>query len=513
MQSEKLDTRGKALSINLDEQRYGTFAEIGAGQEVVRWFFTAGGAAGTISKSISAYDMQVSDAIYGNCDRYVCRKRLQSMLNYEYDLNLDRLQNSRGLRTAFFTFADTVSARNFRGTNECHGWMGVKFQSHPRDEPSQIIIHVRMLDDSNPQQQEALGIVGVNLLYAAFFHYHKPEALVESLLDGLSTDRIEIDMIECSGIEFRHVDNRLVSLQLVQLGLSNAAMFEPDGTVIQPSEALYKKPILVERGSFRPVTHVNLDMIRCARKSFMNEPGNGEEEVVSIMEITMKNLMATGEIDYHDFLARADVLASCGKTVMISNYFEYYRLAAYLARFTKKPIGITMGAHSLREIFNEKYYSDLAGGILEALGRLFKNRLRLYIYPYLDRETEQLTTVSNLEVPSEHSKLFSYLVEKQCVVPLDNFNPDFLHIFSREILAKIKAGAPDWEDMVQDSVRKVIKEKSYFGHSNSIVDLARQETPPSNQPLVGASSPNPFRQSNDSQTDSRQTKPALALTG
>ncbi len=465
MQTEKLDTRSKALSINLDEKRYGTFAEIGAGQEVVRWFFTAGGAAGTISKSISAYDMQVSDAIYGNCDRYVCRQRLQSMLDYEYELNLNRLQHTRGLRTAFFTFADTVSARNFRGTNECHGWMGVKFQSHPRDEASQIIIHVRMLDDSNPQQQEALGIVGVNLLYAAFFLYHRPESLVESLLDGLSTERIEIDMIECSGIEFRHVDNRLMSLQLVQLGLSNAAMFEPDGTVIQPSEALYKKPILVERGSFRPVTHVNLDMIRCAREKFKAEPSNGDEDAVSIMEITMKNLMATGDIDYHDFLARADVLASCGKTVMISNYFEYYRLAAYLARFTKKPIGITMGAHSLLEIFDEKYYTDLAGGILEALGRLFKNRLRLYIYPLKDRETGHLSTVENLAVPPQHSKLFNYLVEKQCVVPLDNYNPDILHIFSREILKKIKSGDADWENMVPDSVREVIQEKSYFGYT------------------------------------------------
>ena len=475
MQAEKLDTRAKALAINLDEKRYGTFAEIGAGQEVVRWFFTAGGAAGTISKSISAYDMQVSDAIYGPCRRYVCRTRLQSMLDHEYTLNLDRLHKSRGLRTAFFTFADTVSARNFRGTNDCHGWLGVKFQSHPRDEASQIIIHVRMLDDSNPQQQEALGIVGVNLLYAAFFHYHQPERLVESLLDGLSTDRIEIDMIEFSGIEFRHVDNRLTALKLVQLGLSNAAMFEPDGTVIQPSEALYKKSIVVERGSFRPVTRVNLDMLRCASEKFREEAGNDDEDAVSIMEITMKNLMATGDIDYHDFLARADVLASCGKTVMISNYFEYYRLAAYLARYTSKPIGITMGAHSLQEIFDEKYYGDLAGGILEALGRLFKNRLRLYIYPFQDKESGELTTVDNLIVSPEHAKLYGYLVDKQCVVQLDNFDPEILHIFSRDILQKIKAGDHRWEEMVPSSVRQVITERGYFGFVRVATDTRTEQ--------------------------------------
>jgi hypothetical protein len=244
------DTHSKALRINLDQRRYGTFAEIGAGQEVVRWFFHVGGAAGTIAKSISAYDMTVSDAIYGHAERYVCRQRLQSMLDYEYDLTLSRLSEKRGQTTAFFTFGDTVSARSYKGTNECHGWMGVKFQSHPRDQDSQIIIHVRMKDRENALQQEALGIVGVNLLYGAFFLFHEPEQLIESLLDNLTTDRIEIDMIEFAGIEFRHVDNRLMSMKLVQLGLSGAAMFGPNGKVLQPAEVLYKKNVLASGAAF-----------------------------------------------------------------------------------------------------------------------------------------------------------------------------------------------------------------------------------------------------------------------
>ena len=250
---EVLNTRDKALAVNLDPRCYGTFAEIGAGQEVVRWFFRVGGAAGTIAKSISAYDMTVSDAIYGNACRYVCRERMQAMLNQEHKLNLDRLSDVRGDTTAFFAFADTVSARNYKGTNECHGWMGIKFQAQPNDQDSQIIIHVRMLDDDATLQQEALGIVGVNLVYGAYALNHEPELLVASLLDGLSTSRIEIDMIEFSGIEFRNVDNRLMSLKLVELGLSGAAMFASNGDVLQPSEFFYKKPILVERGSFRPV--------------------------------------------------------------------------------------------------------------------------------------------------------------------------------------------------------------------------------------------------------------------
>src|SRR5262245_59189692 len=340
VESSALATRQNALAVNLDPRRYGTFAEMRAGHEVVRRFFRAGGAAGTIAKSISAYDMSVSDSIYGKADRYVSRSRLHAMLDYEYKLNLERLGPARGDATAFFAFADTVSARNYKGTNEQHGWMGVKFQARPHDEPSQIILHVRMLDADNAAQSEALGIVGVNLLYGVCFHSHEPVKLMETLLDSLSIERIEIDMIEFSGIEFRAVDNRAMSLKLVQLGLSGAAMFAPSGEVLQPSEVLYKRPVLVERGSFRPVTHVNLDRMRSARESFGEVLGADRERVVELMEITMKNLLAGGQLDYKDFLARADMLSATGKTVLISDYFEYYRLVGYLQRNTRLPVGI-----------------------------------------------------------------------------------------------------------------------------------------------------------------------------
>jgi hypothetical protein len=463
-QSETPDTHRKALAINLDARRYGTFAEIGAGQEVVRWFFRVGGAAGTIAKSISAYDMEVSDAIYGHCDRYVCRARLESMLGYEHELNLKRLKDTRGDQTSFFAFADTVSARNYKGTNECHGWMGVRFQSHPRDQDSQIILHVRMLDAENALQQEALGTVGVNLLYGAFFMHHEPEKLLESLLDNLTTQRIEIDMIEFSGIEFRHVDNRVMSLKLVQLGLSNAAMFGSDGAVMQPKEILHRKAILVERGSFRPVNLVNLDMLRSAREQFVEQPGVLKEDVVEIAEITMRNLMADGSIDYRDFLARADTLGAAGKIVLISNYFEYYRLAAYLGRCTGKKIGVTMGALSLRELFDKTYYAHLEGGILESFGRLFKNDLKLYIYPYLDRGTGQLLTVQNLEVPTELRKLYGHLVDIGCIEQLEHFQPECLPIFSRDILKKIREQDDTWEAMVPREVAALIKRRCFFGY-------------------------------------------------
>ena len=459
----RFSTHQKALSINLDPARYGTFAEIGAGQEVARWFFKVGAAAGTISKSISAYDMTVSDAIYGKCKRYVSRERLERMLDYEHSLNVERLGSSRGDSTAFFTFADTVSALNFKGTNECHGWMGVKYQAFPGDADNTIILHVRMLDRENPLQQEALGIVGVNLLYAAFFLHHTPNLMLESLLDNLTTDRLEIDMIDFSGIEVRRVDNRVMSLKLVQLGLSGAAMFGPKGEVLQPSEVLRKKPVLVERGSFRPVTKVNIDMIESARQQFAQEPEVKGKEVVELMEITMRNLLVSGDIDLRDFLARADLLSTAGKTVLISDYFEYYRLAAYLGLYTNEPIAVTMGAQSLRDLFTEEYYDGLEGGILEAFGRLFTRDLRVYVYPLLEQTTGQLTTAENIEMPEQLRNLYRHLVERGRIRSMENYDKSVLHIFSRDVLRRIKDQDDSWEEMVPSEIAEVIKKRRFFG--------------------------------------------------
>lgn len=459
-----LDTYHKALRINLEPSRYGTFAEIGAGQEVVRWFFQVGGAAGTIAKSMSAYDMKVSDAIYGKCARYVCRERLESMLDHEHALNLERLREERGDSTAFFTFADTVVARAYQGNNECHGWMGVRYQAHPRDQDSQIIMHVRMLDKENYLQQEALGIVGVNLLYGAFFLHHRPDDLIASLKDNLAPGRIEIDMIEFSGIEFRSVDNRLMSLRLVQEGLSNAAMFDADGQVVQPSAAFYKRPILVERGTFYPVRKVHLDLMNTAWAQFSQEPGIQPEQGLRVMEVTMHQLMASGGLEPRAFLQRADALNACGFQVLISNYLEYYRLAAYLSHYSKKKIGLAMGVRSLQTLFNESYYTALEGGILESLGRLFKNDLKLYVYPSKNEESGEVVTVHNLPIAPELQKLYDYLVEKGNIVALKNYDPDCLRVYSRNLLEEIQQNLPGWEDKVPEAVAQLIKTRHYFGY-------------------------------------------------
>jgi hypothetical protein len=462
-----LDTHQKALQVNLDPSKYGTFAEIGAGQEVARWFFRVGGAAGTIAKSISAYDMVVSDAIYGPAERYVSRRRLYTMLDHEFQLLKERLDEKRGTTTKFFVYADTVTARSYRNSDESHGWMGIRFQIEPRAEPSQIIIHVRMLDRENLQQQEALGIMGVNLIHGALYKHGDPEQLIMALMDNLTSERVEVDMIKFSGPSFEKVDDRLMSLQLVEKGLANAAMFTADGEVVQAAELLYKKPILVERGSFRPITKVTIDMLECAQAQFVQEPNVLGEEIVVLMEMTMKNLTTEAGIDHKDFLDRVDLLGTLGKTVLISNYGEYYRLAAYLFRYTKKMIGIVMGVPTLREIFDEKYYADLEGGILESFGRLFKNALKVYVYPQREPATGSIITAENLRVAPNLRHLYSYMLENHFIQGIKDYKDSYLPIFSRECLAKMKKGDTSWENMVPPQVATMIKERELLGYCAS----------------------------------------------
>lgn len=462
MSSETLTTHNKALQINLDPSKYGTCVEIGAGQEVARWFFRVGGASGTIAKTMSAYDMTISDAIYGPCDRYVSRQRLQSMLQREFLLLQERLNEKRGATTRFFVFANTVAARSYKRKDDAHGWLGVEFQTEPNGPASQIIIHARLLDKENVQEQEALGVVGVNLIYGAIYQYKDPYSLIDTLLDNLTTDRVEVDMIEFSGPAFVGVDNRLMSLQLVQKGLTKAAMFLSNGTVVQPADVLYKKCIIVERGSFRPVTKVTIDMLECATAQFVQEPKVQGEDVVVLMEMTLKNLIDGDAIDHKDFLDRVDILGSLGKTVLISNYAEFHRLASYLFLYTKKMIGIAMGVPTLREIFDEKYYADLEGGILESFGRLFKNDLKLYVYPFREPKSGAIISAANLQVAPNLRHLYAYLLENRLIESMCGFNENCLPIFSRDVLAKIRRGDSSWENMVPPQVAAMIKERKLF---------------------------------------------------
>jgi len=462
---ELLTTNRKALVINLDETRYGTFAEIGAGQEVARHFFQAGAAAGTIAKTMSAYDMAFSDAIYGKSQRYVSRHRLETMLEHEYALLPERLSPSRGDTTRFFVFADTIAAKSYRGNNECHGWLGVRFQTEPHRPPCDIIAHVRLWDRDNITQQQAVGIFGVNLLYAAFYLSHDPTALVRSLVDNLPTSRIEVDLIECTGPDFATADNRLLTLQLVEEGMTNAVFIGPGGTPHIPSEAFYKKAVLVQRGSFHPITHVHLDMMRCAADRFAQEPAVSGKPVVQLLEMSMSRLRAGGKIDPRDFLERVDTLSAVGMNVLVSNDLPYFRLTSYFRRYTPEMIGFNMGARALGRLFDEASYPELDGGILEAFGRLFKSNVRLYVYPRLQNAADPdgpLVDASNIPLPEKLRDLHAYVLHNGLVETLTGFDRALLPVFARDVLDAICHGDAGWERFVPAAAAAVIKERRLF---------------------------------------------------
>ncbi len=459
-------TAHKALRINLDPESYGTVAEIGAGQETARWFFRVGGAAGTLAKAMSAYDMVFSDSIYGSAQRYVSRERLETMLDHEYGLLVERLNARRGDRTRFFAFADTVAAHSYKHHQDGHGWLGVRFQRRAQEPPSQILLHVRLWDKENVQQQEALGIIGVNLIYGALYTHEAPEALLDSLVEDVTAARVEVDTVEFQGPAFEAVDNRLMALRLVRGGLTNAAMFTADGRVIQPADALYKKAVLVERGKFHPVTKADMDMLQVAHDRFLREPQVQGESVVVLLEMTL-NSLTNGDgkgIDPRDFLERVDTIGTLGRTVLISNYGEYHRLAAYLFRYTHKMVGLAMRAASLKAVFDEKYYADLQGGILESFGRLFKNDLKIYVYPLLNPESGDPVTAETLQVAPHLRHLYAYLLENGFIEGLEEVDPACLSISGREVLERIRDGDPAWERIVPEPVAALVKERGLFGH-------------------------------------------------
>lgn len=455
-------TRQKALALNLDGKTYGTFAEIGGGQEVARWFFAVGAAAGTVAKTISAYDMAVSDRMYGSAKRYVSRQRLEAMLEMEFAQLLEGLEEKRGDTKSFFAFADTVATRRFHQEGHGRGWLGVRFQTRPREQPSQIIIHAHLLDSTPTLEQEALGILGVNLIHAAFFRHLDPEQLIAALMDDLSRERVEVDMIKFSGPVFQGVDNRLMSLQLVERRLTDAAMFTASGEVVQPSEVLYKKPILVERGSFRPATKLTLDLLHRALEQFVEDPRVRGQQPLVLAEMTLRSLNPRAEVGHDDFLARADILGTLGFDVLISRFEPFYELGEYLAAYTDEPIGLAVGLPTIRQIADERYYTDLPGGVLESVGRLFKRSVKMYVYPTRDPATGAIQNLENTPPPAPWHYLHRLLSELGRVEPIRSYDESLLSIRTPDVLARIERGDRSWETMVPSAVADIIKSKGLF---------------------------------------------------
>ncbi|WP_027418380.1 hypothetical protein [Crocinitomix catalasitica] len=460
----RLTTEEKALKINLTQDIYGSFAEIGAGQEVAANFFKAGGSSGTIAYTHSAYDMKVSDSMYGKCARYVCEDRLMQMLNKEYS-TLEKTLHERHATSRFFAFANTVESLNYHKTNQGQGWIGLKFQDQIGMAPNEIVMHIRMHDTSHKRQQEALGILGVNLIHAAYFEHSDIESFLDALTYRLSRSRVEIDMLRVSGADLQQLDNRIIALKLVKKGLTDATMFDQSGTVLQPSTALYKKNVLLMRGRFRPITKVHVDMIQHGTELYLKEEDVEKENMTVLLELTLKDLTADGKISDSDFIDRADLLCSMGYTVMISNYLKHYKMIEYLSSITKKKkIGVLLGIYNLQTIFDEKYYNTLNGGLLEAFGRGFGHNIKMYVYPAVNVENGELYNIDNFQIPDHLRGLLDYMTKTNKVEGIKNFNGKLLHILSDDVLSKIHSGVSNWEDDVPESVLKAIKFYNLFGY-------------------------------------------------
>lgn len=459
-----LSTNQKALKINLDSTIYGTFAEIGAGQETAGHFFKAGAASGTIAKSISAYDMTFSDSIYGKetSGRYVCQSRVEKMINYEYNLLIERLEEERP-NTKFFAFANTVVARNFFGTNKPHGWLGIRFRTSKDEAPSDIIVHVRMHDNTNIMQQKALGVLGVNMVHAAFEHDCHVEMFISSLMENLTRDRIEIDMIYTQGPAMCNFDNRLLNLQLVKSGLTDAILFDANAQICLASDYLYKKNILIARGSYRPPTLVNMDILKTGLDNFSKEIGEDSSNILAMAEITVSQLKEDGEITNEDFLARVDLLNSVHTNVLVTNFPQYYYVSSFLADLKCKNVGMVLGAYNFKQIFEEDYHLD--GGIMEGMGLLFKKNVKVFIYPYREEsETDDLIQLENLPIRKDQQYLLNFIQSHGQVKNLIGFNEQISHIYSRKVLKMVRNGEDGWENLVPKDVAKTIKDKCLFGY-------------------------------------------------
>ncbi len=459
-----LDTDQKALEINLNDKVYGAFAEIGAGQEVARYFFKVGAAAGTIAKTMSAYDKVVSDDIYGveSTGRYVCENRLYKMLDHEWDLMVTRL----GLRrpnTNFFVFADTIAALNFSRTIKGDGWLGIRFQLEAGGAPNDLVLHVKMLDNDTQLQQQAVGILGVNLIYACFNYHDDPETMIHSLMDGLN-GRISIDMVRLTGPGFERLDNRLLALWLVKHKMTNVAMFGPDKRNIHASEFLYKKHVLVVRGSFAPPTNMHMDMIKQSFEQFRQEPDVNADRSFVLAEITMSSLDSNGVLDEKDFLDRSELLCELGQTVVVSDCEQYHQLISYLADYKIQHLGIAIEARRILDFISEKYYQNMDGRLLAAFGEVFTKIVRFYIYPSYQEGSEDAMTAENLPVPEDFKFLYRHLLDNRQVVDIAKYNPEVLHVFTKEVMELMKCGQFGWESSVPSKVEKLVKEKYLFGY-------------------------------------------------
>lgn len=431
MEREILDTKRKALKINLDPKIYGTFAEIGAGQEVARNFFTAGAASGTVAKTMSAYDMTFSDAIYGveESGRYVSKSRLLKMLSHEFGLLNERLSGEKYDDRTFFAFADTVTTLNYNKSNDPHGWIGLRFQTEPEGEANEIFFHVRLLDTDAALQQNVLGIIGVNLVYAAFYYNQDRRAMIESLADNLTVGSVEIDLISVNGPIFNGADNILLNLYLIVKDFSDAAIFDAQGQPCLPKDLLYKRDIMILRTKYAQKSTPNFSMLNTAVDQFVRTENVKEDNLSVLIEVLMSNVLS-GEDELHEtdlraVAKRAEEMCKTGNKVIVSNFARHNKLAKYLDRCRPKSVGISTNINNLKFVFNSSNFGEnYSSQLLSYVSDMFSKNVKLFAYPFLDKKTNEVITTLNMPVTPDARPLFDFLIINGYITDIQDYSED-----------------------------------------------------------------------------------------
>ncbi|MDD2798543.1 MAG: hypothetical protein PHV20_08125 [Bacteroidales bacterium] len=465
--TNKLSTKEKSVRINIDSKYYGAIAEIGGGQETARHLFQAGGASNTVAKSISAYDKLFSDHFYnhGTPSRYVAEDRLRKMVDYEYDELIEILDKKNSQK--FFAFANTVETLNFTKTNQGSGWLGISVEGTKRYEPNKIFIHVKLHENDTLLQQYTLGALGINLIYGGLFEWEDPRKILLSLLDNLDTDRVEVDYIYVEGPDMKWVDNRILNLMLVSNNMTPAIMFDKDGKVQQPSDMLHKKNVLLLRGYFRPINNLGIDFINDSLAIFKQDEDYMPDNTIAFCEISLNSLMRNEKVDEKDFLHRVDLLNMMGQSVMISRFTRFFKLVNYFAQFKMIKLRLVIGLPTFEKILDNQNYTDLRGGLLEAMGTMFQENVKIYLFPYLDSKTDEVKYPEDTHFSPENRLLWQYLNITKKILILNSISSRNLKINSEYITKLIENGNDSFAEFVPQEVFEHIKKHKLFGYDRN----------------------------------------------
>lgn len=465
--SKLQSTKEKSVQINLHSQYYGSVAEIGGGQETARHLFQAGGASNTIAKSISAYDKSFSDHFYndGTPNRYVAEDRLRKMVDYEYDELIKILDKKNPKK--FFAFANTVETLNFAKTNQGNGWLGIAVEGTDRYRPNKFLIHVKLHENDTLLQQYTLGALGINLIYAGLFGWEDPRSMLLSLLDNLGRERVEVDYIYVEGPDLDWCDNRLLNLMLVKNNMTPAIMFDQSGHIQQPGDMLYKKNVLLMRGFFRPINNLGLEFIEDSLAIFKRDEDYKPDNTIAFCEISLKYFIHDEQLDENDFLNRVELLNMVGQNVMVSNFYRYFKLVDYFAQFKMIKLRIVVGLPTFDKILDSSQYTDMRGGLLEAMGTLFQHNVKMYLYPYTDMSTGEVVYPDDNHFSGEYKLLWQYLMATRRMIVLKGIPAHRLSITSGYIDTLIENADERLKDYVPEKVYNYISQNRLFGYGKN----------------------------------------------